>query len=103
LTLYIVYDIIKKTIYRVIWCRTPEDIAVIAALPDGSHVPALGGSHAFCRGKVKREAGEIPARSRRCIGEIFQTIHWLLPGRVEKFRIRSQKTCHIATPELYGR
>jgi len=54
-------------------------------------------------GKVKREAGETPARSRRCIGEIFQQSTGFCREGVEKFRIRSQKTCHIATPELYGR
>jgi len=42
---------------------------------------------------VKKEAGVIPARSRRCDGEMFRKGHWFSLGRCETLMIQSQKTC----------
>jgi len=57
---------------------------------------------------VKREAGAIPAWSRRCDGEMFHEGHWLIPGRYETLMIQSQKTClkmisHYSTSDRGGR
>jgi len=48
---------------------------------------------------IKREAGEIPARSRRCDGETLQIIATGRLGRHEELMNLSQKTCLQTTPE----
>ncbi len=35
----------------------------------------------YCLTQFKREAGENPARSRRCDGETFHRIHWTDSGK----------------------
>jgi len=47
--------------------------------------------------QLKREAGENPARSRRCNGEAVQKLHWGASplGRIGELMNQSQKTCHI--------
>jgi hypothetical protein len=43
--------------------------------------------------QINREAGEIPARSRRCEGEALQIIATGKLGRYEELMNLSQKTC----------
>ena len=65
---------------------------------------------------AKREAGENPARSRRCMGETAskprfrrREVHWEAPGRAMRSKNPSQKTCLCAKtrgdvfPNFYGR